>query len=239
MRLAEEESGSGRELLDRSAGLLWQRAHLVDDLPPETARLVAEGRLWLDGLNDPQRGSEFSFTLEGERNPWQLLTKAFAKASSGQYHWREIGIVLPPIIIGALEKDMTELIEPLERLSQLADVFLYCDGGTPLLSNWPFATKRISIASYAVDFLLQARLQELGLSYRAGPHLMQGGYRKRVAVKLAINAQGLEGQFSKMDHLAMALVAAAHATATARTPFRLGRRRNSLCYFWLTAEFAV
>ena len=37
---------------------------------------------------------------------------------------------------------------------------------------------------------------------------MQGNYRSRVTVESAINAQGLEGEYSQMDSLAMALVAA-------------------------------
>ena len=40
---------------------------------------------------------------------------------------------------------------------------------------------------------------------------MKGGYRRRVGVALALNAQGLDEQFSQLDHIAMGLVAAARA----------------------------
>ncbi len=38
---------------------------------------------------------------------------------------------------------------------------------------------------------------------------MEGGWRSRTAVSLALNAQGLDNEYSQMDLLAMALVAAA------------------------------
>ena len=66
-----------------------------------------------------------------------------------------------------------------------------------------------SLATYAQDFLILRRLQELELEHLSGPTLMKGGYRRRVAVALALNAQGLDEQFSQLDHLAMGLVAAA------------------------------
>ena len=159
--------------------------------------------------NDPLRGSEYTAAIDGHANPWQVMNASLVEAIAAQPHWRSVRLILPPLILGHLERGAAAFREPLEKLADLAEVYLYCDGRTPLLDAWPFRSKRISIASYAEDFLLLRRLQELGLDHQSGPHLMQGGYRKRVAVKLAINAQGLEDDFGRMDHLAMALVAAA------------------------------
>ena len=47
--------------------------------------------------------------------------------------------------------------------------------------------------------------------FAARPHLFEPGWRAAVAVELALNAQGLDGEFSTLDGLAMGLVAAATA----------------------------
>lgn len=182
---------------------------LTEALPSEVLKLWCHGRLWVDGLDDPQRGSHFTATVEGSSNPWQVLTQAFALATEAASSWRRISLVLPPSILGHLERGALSLVGPVSQLAQHAFVYLYCDGRTPLLDHWPFIGKQVSIATYADDFLLLRRLQELHLPMLAGPHLMQGGYRRRMAVELALNAQGLDHEYSQMDLMAMGLVAAA------------------------------
>lgn len=201
--------GAGLRAVLASGTATIEQLTLAEAMPPEVARLYASGRLWVDGLGDPLRGSQYTAALDGNANPWQILTQAYSESVAAQQNWRDVRMIIPPIILGHLERGAEALIEPLEHLAHLAQIFLYCDGRTPLLDEWPFRSKRISIASYAEDFLLLRRLQELGLEHQSGPHLMQGGFRKRVAVRLALNAQGLEDQFTQMDHLAMGLVAAA------------------------------
>lgn len=199
----------GRDAVVAVGRHAFSQLSLVDGFPSEVLRLYCKGRLWVDGLDDPLRGSEFTAALDGSSNPWQILAQAFTLASDAGRHWREVNLIIPPMILGHLERGALALVEPLEQLADLANCYLYCDGRTPLLDDWPFTSTCISIATYAEDFLLLRRLQELGLSHRSGPHLMQGGHRRRVAVKLAINAQGLDEQYSQMDALAMALVSAA------------------------------
>jgi len=182
---------------------------LARDCPAEVLRLYCQGRLWVDGLDDPLRGSHFTATVDGSSNPWQVLANAFSLATEAHAAWRRISMVLPPQHLGHLERGALSLVKPITALSSLAFVYLYCDGRTPLLDHWPFVGKRVSIATYADDFLLLRRLQELHLPMLAGPHLMQGGYRGRIAIELALNAQGLDNEFSQMDALAMGLVAAA------------------------------
>lgn len=181
----------------------------LSEYPAEVIRLYCRGRLWIDGLDDPRRGSQLTATVEGSSNPWKLISQAFAMAAEAAPTWRRISLILPPSILGHLERGAMTLVKPLTALSQLAFVHLYCDGRTPLLEYWPFSSRRVSIATYADDFLLLRRLQELRLPSLSGPHLMQGDYRSRVAVELALNAQGLENEYSQMDLLAMALVSAA------------------------------
>ena len=72
------------------------------------------------------------------------------------------------------------------------------------------------------DFLLLRQLQGMGLPMLSGSHLMRGGYRRRVAVELALNAQGLDGEFSQMDALAMGLVAAARVRLAQLGPVLAG-----------------
>jgi hypothetical protein len=170
-------------------------------------RLYCRGRLWIDGLDDPRRGSQFTATIDGSSNPWQVLTNAYSIAAEASRRWRRVRLVLPPSILGHLERGAAALVQPIVALASLAHVYLYCDGRTPLLASWPFTGHRVSIATYNDDFLLLRQLQELRLPLLSGPHLMQGGYRGRTTVESAINAQGLDGEYSQMDAVAMALVA--------------------------------
>jgi hypothetical protein len=187
---------------------------LAECYPAEVVRLYCRGRLWIDGLDDPRRGSQLTVTIESGSNPWKMITEAFGIAAEAAPTWRRVTLILPPSILGHLERGAMTLVKPLTALSSLAFVHLYCDGRTPLLEHWPFSSRRISIATYSDDFLLLRRLQELRLPLLSGPHLMQGGYRSRVAVELALNAQGLENEYSQMDLLAMALVGAAKVRLT-------------------------
>lgn len=182
---------------------------LSEDCPAQVLRHYCCGRLWIDGLDDPLRGTQFTATVDGHSNPWQVLANAFTLATEAGAQWRRVALVLPPSILGHLERGALSLVKPIAALATHAFVYLYCDGRTPLLEHWPFVGQRVSIATYADDFLLLRRLQELHLPMLAGPHLMQGGYRGRVAVELALNAQGLDDEFSQMDALAMALIAGA------------------------------
>jgi len=209
LRALIDRSGDGERCIHVAGEEALRQLGLAEHYPPQVLRLFGQGRLWVDGLGDPLRGSEFSAAVDGSPNPWQILTQALGLAIEAARDWRQVNLIMPPIILGHLERGAQALLEPLERLARQADCYLYCDGRTPLLQDWPFSSKRISIATYAEDFLLLRRLDELGLKHLSGPHLMQGGYRRRVAVKLALNAQGLEDQYTQMDALAMGLVAAA------------------------------
>ncbi len=189
--------------------LALEQLSLAECFPDQVIRLWTRGRLWIDGLDDPRRGSHMTATIDGSSNPWQVLAGAYAIAAEAAGSWRRVSLILPPSILGHLERGAHALVKPVVALSSLAFVHLYCDGRTPLLEHWPFSGRRVSIATYADDFLLLRRLQELNLPLLAGPHLMQGGYRSRVGVELALNAQGLEDEYSQLDVLAMGLVAAA------------------------------
>ncbi len=175
----------------------------------DVLRLFARGRIWLDGLEDPLRGSQYTLTMDGRDDSWRLIAEAFATVSAMRRYWQRVELILPPLILGSLERGDEELARTIDTLALDAQCYLYCDGRTPLLDAWPLVNKQVGIATYADDFLLQGRLQELGLSMLSGPHLMQPGYRRRIAVRLAINAQGLDEDHSKMDLLAMAIVSAA------------------------------
>jgi transcriptional regulator NrdR family protein len=192
--------GCGRAALEQLS--------LAEKVPAQVKALYCRGRLWIDGFDDPLRGSQFTATIEGTSNPWQVLTQAFSVAAEAKRHWRRVSLVLPPSILGHLERGATTLVEPITALAHICFVYLYCDGRTPLLARWPFPGGRVSIATYNDDFLLLRQLQEMRLPLLSGPHLMQGNYRARQTVEAAINAQGLEGEYSQMDGLAMALVAA-------------------------------
>lgn len=179
-------------------------------LPPQVASLHERGRLWIDGLDDPRRGSRITITVDGHSNPWQVMTHAFRLAAEAQTSWRHCDLVLPASILSHLERGADVLAGPVRALAKIATVYLYCDGRTPLLANWPFTNTRISIATYNDDFLLLRELQARQLPMLSGPHLMQGGYRHHVAVDVALNAQGLDGEYSQMDALAMAAASALH-----------------------------
>ncbi|NRA36719.1 MAG: hypothetical protein HRU15_01145 [Planctomycetes bacterium] len=203
-----KDSENGFVLQQRAAQESLHQWSLAGNYPPEVQRLYSSGRLWIDGLNDPLRGSQFITNFSGRQEPWEVLARASAVALEAQKNWRDIGLILPPMILGQIERDSEDLLPSLEALANIAEVYLYCDGRTPLLENWPFQSKNIGLATYEDDFLMQGRLQELGLPMMTGAHLHQQSYRRRVAVRLAINAQGLEDNHNRMDHLAMALVSA-------------------------------
>jgi len=199
----------GDAVVRRCGEEVLRQLSLAEELPDQVLKLYCRGRLWVDGLDDPMRGSHFAATIDGSSNPWQVLTQAFAVATDARARWRRASIVLPPSILGHLERGATSLVAPILALAEHAFVYLYCDGRTPLLDTWPFPGRTVSIATYADDFLLLRRLQELHLPLLSGPHLMEGGWRSRTAVALALNAQGLDNEYSQMDLLAMGLVSAA------------------------------
>jgi hypothetical protein len=209
VRAELERPGGGIELVRHCGQQVLAQMSLAERYPEQVARQFYRGRLWIDGLGDPKRGSQLTATIDGSSNPWQVLSQAYAIASEAHLRWRRVRLVLPPSILGHLERGASSLVQPIAALAHLATVFLYCDGRTPLLQNWPFTASRVSLATYNDDFLLLRQLQEMGLQMLSGSHLMCGGYRSRLAVELALNAQGLEGEFSQMDDLAMGLVAAA------------------------------
>lgn len=227
-----ENGSDGMAIMGHCGAMALENYTMLNYMPVEVRRLYMSGRLWVDGMGDPLRGSHFTAALDGQPNPWHIITQAFSLVTRLQRDWQRVSLILPPIILGTLEQGALtqeadtgdtaaerehersqrqhhDLIESLESLALEACVYLYCDGRTPLLDRWPFTSKRISLATYAQDFLILRQLQELELEHISGPTLMKGGYRRRVAVALAINAQGLDEQFSQLDHLAMGLVAAA------------------------------
>ncbi len=203
-----ERAKDGQQAVLGSGRAVLEQLSLTERVPAQVTALYCRGRLWVDGFDDPQRGSHYTATIDGTSNPWQVITQAFSLAAESKRHWRRVSVVLPPSILGHLERGATTLVEHITALSQICFVYLYCDGRTPLLARWPFPGGRVSIATYNDDFLLLRQLQEMRLPLLSGPHLMQGNYRGRITVEAAINAQGLEGEFSQMDGLAMALVAA-------------------------------
>ncbi len=160
-----------------------------------------------------------------------VLTNAYQLAAEARACWRRCDIVLPASILGHLERGAGMLIAPIRALANLATVYLYCDGRTPLLADWPFTGTRVSVATYNDDFLLLRELQERRLPLLSGPHLMQGGYRHRVAVDVALNAQGLEGEYSQMDALAMAAATAVQV--------RLGQLGTAACFTGAELRFAI
>lgn len=184
--------------------------------PLAVRRLHASGRLWFDGLDDPRRGSQFTAVLDCPANPWQVLTSALALANDAKRHWRRVRLVLPPNLLGHLERGARQFLAPLTALSEQAQVYLACDGRTPLLADWPFPApardsgrQPVSIAVAHDDFLVMRQVQDLGLPLMSGPHLFEPGWQAKVAIELALNAQGLDGEFSTLDGLAMGLVSAA------------------------------
>ncbi len=210
-------SGDGRRCLLDAGRLLLRRWAAQGRYPVQVARHVSSGRLWVDGMDDPRRGSQLTVVTPAPNNPWQILAQALVLAQEAVRSWRRVRLVLPASMLGHLERGANQFIAPINALAGLAHVYLACDGRTPLLDAWPFAghrheaqpTKPVSVVVAQDDFLLFRQLQELGLPQLAGPHLFEPGWTGRVAVELAVNAQGLDQDFSFMDGLAMALVAAA------------------------------
>jgi transcriptional regulator NrdR family protein len=203
-----DKAGDGQDAVLGCGRAALEQLSLAERVPPQVTALYCRGRLWVDGFDDPRRGSHHVATVDGTSNPWQVLTQAFSLAAEAKRNWRRLSLVLPPSILGHLERGATTLVQPITALSHLGFVYLYCDGRTPLLARWPFPGGRVSIATYNDDFLLLRQLQEMSLPLLSGPHLMQGNHRGRVTVECAINAQGLDGEYSQMDALAMALVTA-------------------------------
>lgn len=214
LRLAREAARAALAGDDAAAACgrdLLARLVLSDDLPAGVARLHAEGRLWIDGLGDPGRGSQVTITVETVPNPYQVICLAATQALEAAARWRRIRLVLPPAILGHLERGAPALVPPLQALTRIAQVHLWCDGRTSLISAWPFAGNRLGLATFHDDFLLQRQMQERGLPLLSGPAFARPGHRARVAAQVALNAQGLEGDFSALDTLAMAAVAALRA----------------------------
>jgi hypothetical protein len=180
-------------------------------LPPAVLKLWSRGRLWVDGLDDPLRGAQLTAVIEQTGNPWQVIAQAAAVAIEGATNWRRVRIVLPPSILGHLERGAVQLHEPIAALGRVAQVLLYCDGRTPLIERWPFVGSQIGLAVYNDDFLLARQLTERGLPLLSGAHYTRGGWRQRVAVEVALNAQGLENEWSQLDLLAMGAATAAAA----------------------------
>jgi hypothetical protein len=203
----------GAQVLGDAGRALLRQWSLAGQFPGQVLKLSASGRLWVDGLDDPFRGSQYTAVLDGLANPWQILTTALALAQDARRTWRRVRIILPPNLLGHLERGAKQFLPPITALSELAQVFLACDGRTPLLNDWPFPAGQsrypVSIAVAHDDFLVMRHLQELGLPLLSGPHLFEPGWRAATAVELALNAQGLDGEFSTLDSLAMGLVAAA------------------------------
>jgi hypothetical protein len=208
LRKAIATASSGIQAVTAAGGHALTQLALAEALPTQAAQFHDRGRLWIDGLDDPRRGSRCTLTIDGKSNPWQVLTIAMQTAVEARALWKRVEIVLPASILGHLERGATGLVGPIRALAELATVFLYCDGRTPLLADWPFAGARVSIATYNDDFLLLRELQARRLPLLSGPHLMRGGYQRRVAVDVALNAQGLDGEHSQMDALAMAAASA-------------------------------
>ncbi len=200
---------NGYDAAGRLGRSILRQWSLSERVPLEVQRLHSQGRMWVDGLDDPKRGSHFTATLDGEENPWQVIAHAFDLTARESRSWRRLTLILPPMVLGNLEAGPGPFVDVLESLARQAEIYLYCDGRTPLLEAWPFHSRHISLATYHQDFLILQALQALDLSLLSGPHLMQASYRRRVGVRLALNAQGLEDNFSRLDHLAMGLVSAA------------------------------
>lgn len=206
---ADLAAGDGRSALEAAGRRTLRQLALAEDYPPEVVRQWCRGRLWVGGLDDPRRGCQYTWVSDGPANPWMVLAHAFATATAAAGSWRRVRVVLPPAILGHLERGAHQLVAPLAALAGVAQVLLYCDGRTPLLAQWPFAGKAIGLATYQEDFLLLHRTQELGMPAVSGPQYSVPGWRQAVAAELALNAQGLDGEFSQLDALAFALVAAA------------------------------
>ncbi|MCS6969899.1 MAG: ATP cone domain-containing protein [Planctomycetota bacterium] len=212
-------AGDGAAALCEAGRLAWRHA-AAHQLPPAVARAWSRGRLWVDGIDDPLRGSQLTVVFEALGNPWQVLAQAAARAIEGGRDYRRLRLVMPPAILGHLERGAQPMAELVASISQIAQVFLYCDGRTPLLQRWPFAAGRVGLAIYNDDFLLAQHTANAGIPLIAGAQYARGGWKHAVAVEVALNAQGLEQEWSQLDLLAMAAATAA-AARRERLPARL------------------
>ncbi len=210
LRLALE-AGDGCQALLAAGRAAFRQSATHGSLPPAVVKLWSRGRLWVDGLDDPLRGAQITCVIEQAGNPWQVIAGAAAQAIAGACSWRSVRIVLPPSILGHLERGSTLLHEPTAAIARVAQVLLYCDGRTPLLERWPFSGTQIGLAIYNDDFLLARQLAERNLPLLSGAQYARGGWQQRVAVEVALNAQGLENEWSQLDLLAMGAATAATA----------------------------
>lgn len=199
-------------------GLLLRAFSLSNTLPPQSAHLYERGRLWIEGLDTPVLGSQMLAVIDGGRDVWRILAEASAVAISARLSWREVSLVLPPVVLGQLESDPEPFLPTLSALCKLATVHLFCDGRSPLIARWPQICPHLGIATYAQDFILQAELAEAKVPSISGPHLAQPGFRRYTNVRMALNAQGLEESFSELDLLAMGLIAGALARRSTLAP---------------------
>jgi hypothetical protein len=222
-------SGDGLQALAAAGRAAFRQEAATSLLPPAAERLWSRGRLWVDGLDDPLRGAHLTAVVEQAGNPWQVIAQAAALAIDGMSSWRRVRVVLPPSILGHLERGSTLLHDPIVSLSRAAEVLLYCDGRTPLLERWPFAGSQVGLAIYNDDFLLARQLAERGLPLLSGAQYARGGWTHRVAVEVALNAQGLEHAWSQLDLLAMGAAVAVRARL-ARLPeaLRAGELRFAI-----------
>jgi len=219
LRAALDAADGGKALAAAGRAAFRQEA-AHGALPPAVARLWSRGRLWVDGLDDPLRGAQTTQVVEQAGNPWQVIAMAAAQAIDGASAWRRVRLVLPPSILGHLERGSTLLHEPINAIARKAQVLLYCDGRTPLLERWPF---------YNDDFLLARQLAERNLPLLSGAQYARGGWQHRVAVEVALNAQGLEKEWSQLDLLAMgAGIAATTRLARLPAPLRDGELRFAI-----------
>jgi hypothetical protein len=209
LRMAVDGAEHGGGALAAAGRMVLRQDALVGALPPAVLRLHCRGRLWVDGLDDPRRGSQLTLVVEPSGNPFLVLAQAQAAAIEAVLSWRRVRIVLPPAILGHLERGAPAIVGPVAALGRLAQVHLYCDGRTPLIERWPFAGSRVGLATYNDDFLLARTMSERQLPLMSGAHCSRGGWQHRVAVEVALNAQGLEGEWSQLDALAMAAATAA------------------------------
>ncbi|MEK7416003.1 MAG: hypothetical protein AAB263_22085, partial [Planctomycetota bacterium] len=215
LRIPREELAAAVGEPDGSATLIaagrsaFRQEAVAGGLTGDVARMWSRGRLWIDGLDDPLRGSQYTVVIEPASNPWQVIAHAAAAAIEGGRSWRRVRVILPPSILGHLERGAAQLAAPIASLGSVAHVYLYCDGRTPLLEAWPFPGLRIGLATYNDDFLLSRQLAERGLTLVSGVQFARGGWRQRTAIEAAINAQGLENEWSQLDLVAMGLATAA------------------------------
>jgi len=210
-------SADGGQALAAAGRAAFRQEAALGTLPQAVAKLWSRGRLWVDGLDDPLRGAQHTVVIEQAGNPWQVIAHAAAQAITASGDWRRVRIVLPPSILGHLERGSTLLHEPIIAIARIAQILLYCDGRTPLLERWPFAGGNIGLAIYNDDFLLARQLAERGLPLLSGAQYARGGWHHRVSVEVALNAQGLEHEWSQLDLLAMG-VATAATVRLARLP---------------------